>query len=80
MEGRQSQRTCSIAEAADLVRELVRSHSSRKAEAGFKTCKTSVAARVKGTYALKGIAGNPILSSIMPQSIADASQSRQNSR
>ncbi len=67
----------SLSVAVDVMREMARSrsHSSLSAaEAGFRVTQLAVLARVKGTYALKGISGSPILSGIMPQQIADLVQ------
>ena len=62
----------SLSQAVDIVRELARSHSNSNLPAGqaaFKTTTLSTTALVKGTYALKGIPGSPILSAVVPTQI-----------
>ena len=64
----------SLSHAGDVVRDLAQSLSNGSLEAGFRAMKLTATCHVKGTYALKGIPGNSILSGIMPQQLADSTQ------
>ncbi|KAK9843211.1 hypothetical protein WJX74_008778 [Apatococcus lobatus] len=85
LEGRHPvvRRTCSTSEAAAAVLELAQSYNSPSQaawEGPFRTRIVPIIARVKGTYALKGIAGHPILSALMPKEIEGPVQSASSPR
>ncbi|KAK9843076.1 hypothetical protein WJX74_006588 [Apatococcus lobatus] len=65
-------RASSLEQAADLVRDVIRSQA--KPAASTPTTEVAVEARFKGTYALKGITGLPLLSLLIPAEISAALQ------
>ena len=82
-DGPRLERLDTISATAEVMRDMLRSDLSTEhvLEASSpKLVSVAVEARVKGTYALKGIHSQPILSSILPAEVAQYQESLQTPR
>lgn len=65
-------RAGSFVEAAELVGDVICNQESHQATASSPCTEVAIEAWLKGTYALKGIAGQPLLSELVPVEISAA--------